>query len=220
VKVVSYEVPFKAKVLITPMYNMSKTRIDSPEKMRKIFRNVAFYMKSVAKVVERLLGTSIKVVVHCASFEYATEISQHFKDAIVHTGEDKLENVIRAFNENIEKGWLFVVSAEYGGDFKGVPLQFVLKVPYPALDERIIAMREKVGEAKFRAWYEWTALSKLVQACGRNAREPNYPALTIVIDRSCLYLLRKYHAHCPSWFKNRLVVVEQPRKLRTNQYNA
>jgi len=205
-EVVSYEVPFKAKVVVAPLYNMSKTQLSKVKDVDKVFERVAKFMQYVSRGVQYVLRAKrMKVVVHCANFDYVNRIKKYFDKPLVHDGTDKLENVIRVFNESEYYEWLFVVSAEYGGDFKGVPLQFVLKVPYPPLDERTEAMREKIGEDRFRAWYEYVALSQMIQATGRNARKPTDPAVTVIIDRSAVYLLKKYYNHLPEWFRKRLV---------------
>ncbi len=216
VKVVKYHLPCKAKVVFIPYTNMSRSKIDvDPKKKKTAFERVSTLMKNITKIVELVLGKSIRVIIHCASYDYANSFAPYFENALVHERSVKLEDVIQEFYERNYK-YLLVVAAEYGGDFKDVPLQFIPKVPYPALDERTRALKEKLGEIQFREWYNWTALSRLMQACGRTARKPNDFSLTVITDQSFQYLWRMYRHKLPEWFSKRLIhfVINTPPPLK------
>lgn len=98
------------------------------------------------------------------------------------------------------------VALEYGYDWSFIPCQFIVKMPFPDLeDARVQGIRETLGEEKFKEWYSWEAMSRVIQASGRNARNPRDFAVTVILDSNFTWVFKKYKDKVPEWFKKRVV---------------
>ena len=50
-------------------------------------------------------------------------------------------------------------------------------------------------------------MSRIIQAAGRNARDPNDYAVTLILDWGFYWLWLEFEQNVPSWFKNRLITI-------------
>jgi len=204
-KTVYYDIPFKAKVFVLPVGTLT---------VRNVFlRGHKDLLVKAAEVIKKIslltfqIAEEKKAMIHCGNLRrhgaYLFKILSFDFPAMLHE-EGKLEQTITRFLHS-DDSFLLVTGAEYGGDWSNIPLQFILKVPYAAMDERLRALEKFLGKEEFERWYEWDALSRLIQASGRNARYPNQFGITIILDGKFVELYEKYENSIPEWFKRRLV---------------
>jgi Rad3-related DNA helicase len=112
---------------------------------------------------------------------------------------------IETFQES-NKRYLLVASAEYGADFTWCECQFVLKVPYATLDDRMRALERKMGKDKFKRWYVSDAINRLIQQCGRVGRGYDSFGCTFILDSKFKEVFKQNGSAFPQWFKDRLNV--------------
>ena len=125
-------------------------------------------------------------------------------ETILHE-QGRLKQTIEKFLEG-DAQFLLIVSGEYGLDFKDIDLQFVLKVPYAAMDERLKALEKEIGKPAFKEWYSLDAMNRLVQQCGRVGRGANDFGVTFILDSKFLNLYDRYQDQLPEWFKERVEI--------------
>ena len=206
---ISYEIPFKARVIYAPIGKLTCREIFFEGNTDLLEKAVTDYIIPIHEYVSSLLGLKAKTPIHCGSLQrhgtfVADILKNNGKSVILHE-EGKLDKTIEMFRDG-DYDFLCVVAAEYGGDWYWCPLQFVLKVPYAnPHDPRELAIKRRFGKELQRKRYEWDALSRLIQACGRNARKPEQFSVTIILDKKFEELYHKYNAQIPSWFKKRLI---------------
>ena len=204
---VEFTLPFRAKVIYAPIGNLSE---------RNVFR----------KGNEDLLEKAVDIIIK--TYDYAVKISG-MRKAPIHCGNlakhgVKVYELLKMngrkailMEEGMQKEYIdkflsgdydffCAVAIEYGYDWSFSPIQYILKVPFADLgDPRLQAIRKQLGKEKFNEWYNWDALSRLIQACGRNARRPDDFGITIILDSCFGRLYKRYESKIPQWFKDRLV---------------
>jgi len=204
-KKVYYDVPFKAKVFVLPIGNLTVRNVFWNNNQDLLYK-AAEVIKKIALLTFRIVDEK-KAVVHCGNLKrhgkYLHKLISFDFPAILHE-EGKLEQTIAKFLQS-DTSFLLAVGMEYGTDLVNIPLQFILKVPYAAKDERLKALEKFLGRDEFEKWYSQDALNRIVQACGRTARRPNDFSVTFILDEKFVELYEKYEHVLPGWFKNRLV---------------
>ena len=218
---VYYDMKFASKILYFPVANMSVKHIFYGKRvniLKNVIKNLIIPLcDEVYSIVEmQNLRKMRKFVLYCGS------INKHVytvKDILIDEGKKvlwqdesiPLFKVIEKFK--IDKDTEYIClghGSEYGIDFNYSPFMVILKVPFPASDEQDTRMRQmmkKMGKEKFYEWYYWEAIKKLIQASGRVVRRPDDPSVTVIIDTWFEYLFYKFYDKIPSWFKNRLVMI-------------
>jgi Rad3-related DNA helicase len=104
------------------------------------------------------------------------------------------------------KRYLLVASAEYGADFTWCDCQFILKVPYATLDDRMKALERKIGKSAFNNWYITDTINRMVQQCGRVGRGFDSFGCTFILDSKFSDVYLQHSGKFPEWFKERLVM--------------
>lgn len=198
--------PFRAKVIYAPIGRMSVRNVFVKGNVDLLEKAAEFIAKTYDYVV-KLTGMK-KAPIHCGNLaRHGIKIYEILKEdgfKILLMEEGNQVQTIREFLQG-DYDFLCVVAAEYGYDWGFSPVQYILKVPYADLeDPRLQAIRKLLGE-KFNEWYEWDALSRLIQACGRNARGPNDFGITIILDSCFEKLYNRFRDKVPKWFRDRLV---------------
>jgi len=200
--------PFRAKVIYCPVGNMSERNVFRHNNENLIEDAVHFIINTYDYIV-KLTGMK-KAPIHCGNLsKHGIKIYELLKangKKAVLMEKGKQYSSIKQFIES-DSDFLCAVSIEYGFDWGFSPVQYILKVPFSDLgDPRISAVRKVMG-SKFNDWYSWDALSRLIQACGRNARGPNDFGVTIILDSCFGRLYERYKDRVPQWFKDRLVLI-------------
>jgi len=208
-KQVSYEIPFRAKVIYAPVGKLTYWEVYRKGNTDLLRKAVEDYIIPIHDYVSALLGSKTKTPIHCGSLSrhgtfIADILKNNGKQVLLHK-EGHLDETIKMFREK-DYDFLCVVAAEYGADWYWCPLQFVVKVPYAdASDPREQAIRKRFSEEEWKRRYDWDALSRLVQACGRNARKPEQFSVTVILDQKFEEVYTRYYHLVPQWFKNRLI---------------
>jgi Rad3-related DNA helicase len=167
-------------------------------------------MSSAAKAIAEistymeLVYDADRVVVHCGNL--GTHAASLYKilgdeDCILHSA-GKLNETIDKYLAS-DKKYLLVASAEYGLDASWCKLQFILKFPYPTLDERTNTLKRSMGP-DFAAYYAGEARQRVIQTAGRNVRGFNDFGVTICLDSK---IYDDYTKNChlyPKWFQERV----------------
>jgi len=205
---VSYTLPFRRLVFYTPVAKLTEREIKKKGESETLERAAEFIVRTFEKHHE-LFGANAAIVYSGNLYHHGkffVEYLQHSYNVVFHE-EGKLDETIKRFKSELSRGRTFLVAVgiEYGGDFKEVPLLFITKVPYSPMDERLRALRWKLGQ-RFNEFYEWDALSKLMQVCGRVQRTPDSKGVTYILDAKFGELYEKWKDKLPVWFKERLVM--------------
>ena len=200
---ITYSVPQRCGIFYTSQGKLTARELKSQP---WILDNAAtHFIKPMSDIFNALYGSD-KFVVHCGN------IGNHAKriyyvlganNCILHE-EGRLMQTIDKFMVS-NKRFLLVASAEYGGDFTWCDCQFVLKVPYASLDDRMKALEKTMGKAKFKRFYTVDAITRLVQQCGRTGRGFNSFGCTFILDSKFIEIYRLYNGAFPEWFKARMV---------------
>ncbi len=118
--------------------------------------------------------------------------TMHIRGNLMKTIDDFKDNDMR---------YLLVAGADYGGDMTFAKVQFVLKYPYPSLDDRMRTLEKLLGKDAFNAYYSTDARSRFVQSCGRTCRGAGDFGVTIVLDSK---FMDEWHSNAtmfPDWFR-------------------
>lgn len=169
-----------------------------------------YLMSQAAKAITEistymeLMYDADRIVVHCGNIgTHATSLYKILgeTDCTIHQS-GRLAETIETYLKS-DKKYLLVAAAEYGGDFGWCKLQFILKFPYPNLDERMRTLQRSMGP-EFSAYYEGEARTRVIQMAGRNVRGFDDFGITIALDSKChedyIRNVNKY----PDWFQERV----------------
>jgi len=167
-------------------------------------------MSSAAKAIAEistymeLVYDADKVIIFCGN------IGTHGTSLCKILGEEDCElhergNLVASIDrfKTGDKKYFLVAGAEYGLDAKDIKLQFVLKFPYPTIDERINTLKRSMGP-DFAPWYASEARTRVVQSCGRNVRGFDDFGITVILDSKALDDYTRYKDQYPAWFQARV----------------
>lgn len=169
-----------------------------------------YLMSSAAKAIVEistymeLAYDADKVVVHCGNIgTHATALYKVLgeQDCYLHE-KGRLAETIEKYLESGKK-YLLVAAAEYGGDFGWCKLQFILKFPYPNLDERMNTLKREMGPG-FMPYYEGEARTRVIQMAGRNVRGFDDFGITVCLDSKVNEDYFRNTEKYPDWFRERV----------------
>jgi hypothetical protein len=145
-----------------------------------------------------------RVVVHCGNIgTHATSLYKILgeQDCTIHESGRLAETIEKYLKSG--KKYLLVAAAEHGGDFGWCKLQFILKFPYPNLDERMRTLERAMGP-DFKGYYEGEARTRVIQMAGRNVRGFDDFGITVCLDSKVREDYEKHKGNYPDWFRNRV----------------
>lgn len=210
VKVVDFTLPFpRNAIFYVPFETLTVKNLERVGR-ELIERVVVEFIIPTYKFVSKLTN-SYKVPIHVGNLsKHGALVSEILRDngfKVLVMEEGRQAEAINEFKKK-DYNFLCVVSAEYGNDWVEYPLQIILKIPYINLyDPRVQAIKRLLGDEKFDEWYSWDAMSRIIQACGRNARDPNRFAIAVIPDKRFSVEYQQFESRIPEWFKRRLVWV-------------
>jgi hypothetical protein len=200
---ITYSVPQRCGIFYTPQGKLTSRELQNQP---WILDNAAtHFIKPLSDIFTAIYGSD-KFVVHCGN------IGNHAKrlyyvlgaeNCILHEEGRLMQTIDKFVGSN--KRFLLVASAEYGGDFTWCDCQFVLKVPYASLDDRMKALEKTMGKQKFKRFYTVDAITRLVQQCGRTGRGFNSFGCTFILDSKFTEIYKLYNGAFPDWFKARMI---------------
>lgn len=169
-----------------------------------------YLMSTAAKAIAEistymeLVYDADRVVVHCGNIgTHATGLYKILgeQDAVLHESGRLAETIEKYLKSG--KKYLLVAAAEYGGDFGWCKLQFILKFPYPNLDERMRTLERAMGP-EFKPYYEGEARTRVIQMAGRNVRGFDDFGITVCLDSKVKEDYEKHWGMYPDWFRSRV----------------
>ena len=207
-KTIEYSVPMRTAIYYTPIGLMTSRNVFTMQN-EYLLQEASQFISNVY-LVHKNMFEGKKAVVHCGNLgRHGTIMNEHLKQegykTILHES-GRLKQTIDTFLAT-DTQFLLVVSAEYGFDFKDISLQFVLKVPFAAMNERLRALERSIGKLKFNEWYSTDALNRLTQQCGRVGRGANSFGCTFILDSKFKEMYNKYKNVLPGWFVERLKMI-------------
>ncbi|RLI80802.1 hypothetical protein DRP04_07575, partial [Archaeoglobales archaeon] len=156
-KVTSGTIPFKSRVIIAPVGNLSVINVFEKGNRHLLEAAVKLMLETYNFVCRLLKLDKFKTAVHCGN------LKKHGKmvyDLLKVNGKKPLLMVEGKQGEYIERfikgdyDFFCGVALEYGYDWSFIPCQFIVKMPFPDLeDARVQGIRETLGEEKFKEWY-------------------------------------------------------------------
>ena len=204
-KVIEYSVPMRAAIFYTPIGLMTSRNVYGLHR-ELLLKEAARFISTIFEIFKHTYDAE-KTIIHCGNLGgHAQRVNAHLEQlgysTLVHQ-EGKLKETVDQFLSGKEQV-LLIVSGEYGFDFKDIMLQFILKVPYAAMDERLRALERTIGKEQFNRWYSMDALNRLVQEAGRVGRGAGGFGCTFILDSKFSELERRYGHLLPKWFKERM----------------
>ena len=206
-KTIEYSVQMRTAIFYTPIGLMTARNIFTNHN-EHLLLSASNFISNMYLVHKNMFGGK-KVVVHCGNLgKHGRIINEQLKKeghtTILHESGRLKQTLEQFLSTNTE--FLLVVSAEYGFDFKDISLQFILKVPYAAMDERLRALERSIGKQAFNEWYTMDALNRLIQESGRVGRGANSFGITFILDAKFKQIYEKHKKAFPNWFKERLIM--------------
>jgi hypothetical protein len=177
----------------------------------KSLKENPYLMNSAAKTISEIsdymamVYDADKIIIHCGNLgtHAASLYSILGEDECVLHASGKLAETITKYTES-DKRYLLVASAEYGGDFSFCKCQFILKFPYPNLDERMRTLERTMGKVAFREFYENEARVRTIQGVGRVGRGFDSFGVTICLDSKIRDDYVKNMSKYPDWYQKRV----------------
>lgn len=207
-----YNLPSRAGIVYFPVAKMTHRYLYTQNHADEVFDIVAVQIKNIFNAFSKCFDTK-KAVVHCGNLtkhapNLKKRLEQDYHVAIHERGKQK--ESLDKFISGDKAQFLLITAAEYGIDFPPeINLQFVLKVPYAPRDERMLAIKKKMGKKEFDIWYDQETLLRLIQGCGRVGRGTHF-GMSFILDAKFEELYNKYKNIVPDWFIERLI---QKRKM-------
>jgi hypothetical protein len=202
--VVDYMVPQRTGIFYYPVGLMTVRNISQGRQY--LLKEAAEQILDISEIFQIKYGTK-KAVIHCGNLheDYSGVVMNVLgpENCIMHT-RGRLMNTLERFSSGGER-FLLVVSAEHGADFHDIDLQFVLKVPFASMDERVRMLQKVMQKHEFDHWYAFDALNRLVQQCGRVGRGAGAFGCTFILDSKFDSLYNRYAQFLPGWFHTRLI---------------
>ncbi len=204
--IIDYSVFQRTGIFYTPVAKITQqTEKTDP----LLYKKCADYIISAHKMFKDYFPEhSNKCIIHCSSFKRVMIMQQYLglKNCDIHTSKH-LKEAVESFKLSPSE-YLLVAGAEYGADFPYINHQFILKVPYPGnpTDPKMLAYKKEVGISEFNDWYNFTALTKIIQQCGRVGRGKGGFGCTFILDEKFIDLYYDYSEVLPQWFKNKLIL--------------
>ncbi len=169
-----------------------------------------YLMSTAAKAIAEistymeLVYDADKVIVFCGNLgTHAASLYTILgeRDCVLHQS-GKLAESLEAYKQSGKKYFL-VAGAEYGLDADWCKLQFLLKHPFPNLDERARTLQRTMGP-EFNTYYENEARRRVIQTFGRNVRGFDDFGITICLDSKTNDDYVKNRNLYPEWVRDRI----------------
>jgi Rad3-related DNA helicase len=224
-RIVSYDIDFPfSKVIFLPIdkltfwnvFTKNHDRERAFEILNAVFGRLIY---PLGKEVSILFGADpmLPIPVFCGSMKFVELMGDVFeengisKDKYLIHEEGKLREVVEKFRTGEYWVAAFGAGAEYGGNWYAFPFQCILRMPYRDKENpREQALFEFLGKERWEWDYTWDAMSRFIQACGRNARNPLSFAITVTPDIKVYEVYEEMKREkpelIPSWFRNRVLI--------------
>jgi Rad3-related DNA helicase/intein/homing endonuclease len=185
---------------IFPLENRPFIKIDGLPEFNYTSRDnvLPVYLDTIDRLLDNMPESGIIHSVSYANAKYIKQNSRHKNRIYIPSSEE-----VRNIKKIVKPGMVLTSPAILEGiDLTGdlSSFQIFIKVPYPNLSSEW--MKRKLKENS--TWYQYEALSAVLQGSGRSVRTPTDKAVTIMLDPSFNRLLRSVNNLVPDWFTKTL----------------
>ena len=145
-------------------------------------------------------------IIHTGNFAIATWLHEQLEGRIPHeiyhhnpeSGAQR-DKVIAAFNNTVKPALLISPSITEGLDLIDEKARFAIfaKIPFGSLGDAWIKKRMELS----KSWYMLTALTDVLQGCGRVVRSKEDWGCVYILDSSWTYLYNNVRHEVPDWWK-------------------
>ena len=204
---ITYTIPQRCAIYYTPVGKLTSKQLKQEP---WLIERAGETIETISSIFEGLYGSK-KFVVHCGNlgthasglYGYLEKDPMHPRCELHSAGD--LMGTIDRFTAS-DKRYLLVASAEYGADFTWCDCQFILKVPYATLDDRMKALERKIGKSAFNRWYTQDTINRMVQQSGRVGRGYDSFGCTFILDSKFSEVYLQNKGNFPAWFRERMVI--------------
>ncbi len=152
------------------------------------------FMQIAQIITMKVKSEGGKAIVHTSSIDYAKMLAKYLRsfNVLVHE-KGMLDQVVSEFKKG-KYDILLTAGGDSGLDFYGDEFrqQFIIKMPYPSLNEEWRGLAEFKGAEAMEKQYEEQTVSTLIQMCGRIARGADDTGITYIFDSKFEELYAKY----------------------------
>ena len=173
-------------------------------------------LPKVSRLLVRLMTRhpTEKGIVHAHSYGIAEGLAKRLDEMGVgarvrtHDSDDR-DQALAAWLESDRPDVLLAVTMEEALDLHGdlARWQVLCKAPYPNTNDARVARRLQDDQW---AWYYRTALTTVIQACGRVVRSAEDYGATYLADASLLDLFDRAESDLPPWFAEQVEAMGTP----------
>ena len=202
---IDYTIPSRAVIFYMGIAKMTSRNLYTLNR-QWLFSDIYDIISIIFKIFKQRFGIQ-KAVIHAGNLDnHAALLNDRLKEqykTTVHTRGHLMET-LETFMHT-DSNFCLVTSAEFGWDVPPeISLQFVLKFPYMPRNERLLALEKTIGREEFKKFYEYDAMSRLIQGSGRVGRGTSFGA-TFILDTKFGEIYEKYLPVMPKWFVDRLI---------------
>lgn len=194
-----------APIIFAPIDKMTLRKVSKEE---ELLIDAATFISIIYEYYKNA-GVCNKAVIHTGNthihLRIVSDILEESGYKVMRHEKGKLKDIVDKFIKS-DSDFLLVASADAGYDFKGVGLQFILKVPYPNLADPSLQSLRKHNKKLFNKKINEITVRNLVQICGRVGRSENDLGVTVILDEKFYEFYNKNISMFPEDFKNRLII--------------
>lgn len=167
-------------------------------------------LPKITKIIETILldHYNDRGIIHSGSYENSKRIheglSEHLKKRVlIYTDSQEKTNLLKQFLDT-KNAVLIGPSLLEGLDLAGDKSRFQIfaKIPFPNISDKFIAAKMQ----KVPGWYDWQAISNILQGIGRSVRNEKDWAITYFLDESFRDLLKRKRNHFSDEIKQRIII--------------
>jgi Rad3-related DNA helicase len=207
-KVAMVDVPHTFPLENRPLYDVTQGRMT--------YEHREDTLPKVARLLVRLMARhpTEKGIIHAHSYGIAEGLAERLAEMGVgarvrsHDSDDR-DKALAAWLASDRPDVLLAVTMEEALDLHGdlARWQVLCKAPYPNTSDARVARRLQDDQW---AWYYRTALTTVIQACGRVVRSAEDYGVTYLADASLLDLFDRARGDLPPWFAEQVAAMETP----------
>jgi Rad3-related DNA helicase len=207
-KVAMVDVPHTFPLENRPLYDVTQGRMT--------YEHREDTLPKVARLLVRLMARhpTEKGIVHAHSYGIAEGLAERLAEMGVgarvrsHDSDDR-DKALAAWLASDRPDVLLAVTMEEALDLHGdlARWQVLCKAPYPNTSDARVARRLQDDQW---AWYYRTALTTVIQACGRVVRSAEDYGVTYLADASLLDLFDRAEGAMPPWFADQVEAMGTP----------
>jgi Rad3-related DNA helicase len=207
-KVAMVDVPHTFPLENRPLYDVTQGRMT--------YEHREDTLPKVARLLVRLMARhpTEKGIIHAHSYGIAEGLAERLAEMGVgarvrsHDSDDR-DEALAAWLASDRPDVLLAVTMEEALDLHGdlARWQVLCKAPYPNTSDARVARRLQDDQW---AWYYRTALTTVIQACGRVVRSAEDYGVTYLADASLLDLFDRARGDLPPWFAEQVAAMETP----------